>query len=139
MNEEDQDIAHRLDLIYTPTGIMEIDSLSTSDFELHKDKLRIDDSGNSILYCDNCACQKRVRNPVLVVDKQTGGLYHSETCFRKDMIVKAYLAEEREDLNIQPILVRVSLEDVLKMYEKGELQQSQNPKTRDKLRSIEHC
>lgn len=133
LNEEDQDIAHRLGLIYTPTGIMEIDSLSPSDFELHKDKPKTDDSGNPILYCDNRACQKQVRNPILVVDKQTGGLYHSETCFGKDMGVKAYLAQEREDITLKPVPERISLEDALTMYERGELQQSLDPKNKDKL------
>jgi len=137
LNEEDQDIAHRLGLIYTPTGIMEIDSLTPSDFELHKDKPKTDETGNLILYCDNRGCQKRIRNPVLIVDRQTGGLYHSETCFWKDMGVKAYLAQEREDINLQPVPEKVSLEDALRMYERGELQQSPNPKTRYKLRSLE--
>lgn len=137
LNEEDQDIAHKLGLIYTPTGTMEIDSLSSSDFELHKDKPKTDESGNHILYCDNRACQKKVRNPVLVVDRQTGGLYHSETCFGKDMGVKAYLAQEREDMKLQPVPVRVSLEDALTMYERGELQQSLNPRNKNKLRSVE--
>jgi hypothetical protein len=136
LNEEDQDIAHRLGLIYTPTGIMEVD-FSSSDFELHKNKPKIDESGNYLLYCDNCACQKRVRNPILVIDRQTGGLYHSETCFWKDMRVKAYLVQERDDMNLQSVPVRISLEDALIMYERGELQQSFNPKTKDKLRSLE--
>tara|TARA_Y100000034_G_scaffold130551_2_gene189272 strand:- start:54 stop:935 length:882 start_codon:yes stop_codon:yes gene_type:complete len=136
LNEDDQDIAHRVGLIYTPKGIIEIDSLTPSNFEMHKDKPRTNDSGNSILYCDNRACQKEVRNPILVIDEQTGGLYHSETCFGKDMGVKAYLSQEREDLDIKPVSIRISLEDALEMYQGGELQQSVNPKTKDKLRSL---
>ncbi len=136
LNEEDQDIAHRLGLIYTPAEIMNVvGDPMPSDFEMHKDKSKIDEFGNSILYCDNRACQKRVRNPILVIDRQTGGLYHSETCFWKDMYVKAYLAQER-GLNIQPVPERISLRDALIMYEKGELQQSPNPKIRDKWRSL---
>jgi len=136
LNEEDQDIAHKLGLIYTPTGIMEVDSLSCSDFEMHGNKPKIDDSGNAILYCDNRACQKRVRNPVLVIDRQTGGLYHSETCFGKDMGVKKYLAKEKEGLEIKPAPVRVTLEDAIKMYEGGELQQSTNPRFTERFRSL---
>lgn len=136
LNEEDQDIAQRLGLIYTPTGIMEIDSLSCSDFETHKDKPRKDESGDVILYCDNCACQKRVINPILVIDRQTGGLYHSETCFRKDIGVKAYLLKEREDSEFKPVPMRVTLEDALRMYGSGELQQSTNPKNIERYRSL---
>lgn len=137
LNEEDQDIAHELGLIYTPKGIMEVDSLTPSDFEIHKDKLKTDESGNLILYCDNSACEKEVRSPILVVDEQTGGLYHSEICFVKDMRVKAYLSQEREDLDLKPVPVRISLEDALTMHQEGKLQQSSNPRTRDKLRSLE--
>ncbi|MBN1377317.1 hypothetical protein JW949_03255 [Candidatus Woesearchaeota archaeon] len=58
-------------------------------------------------------------------------------CFKKDLRVKLYLSQEREDLNLQPFPVKVSLEDALIMYKRGELQQSPNPKTKDKFRSLE--
>lgn len=136
-NEEDQDLAHRLGLIYFPTGIMEVDALTPSDFKLHKDKPKIDENGNTIVYCDNRACRRRVRNPILVVDRQTGGLYHSEICFWKDMGVKRYLAQERKDITIEPNPERVTLEETLDMYEKGRLQQASIPKTTEKFRGLE--
>ncbi len=136
-NEEDQDIAHRLGLIYSPSGVLEIDSLTCSDFEMHKNKPKRDDSGNTMLYCDNRACKRRVRNPVLVVDKKSGGLYHSEICFWKDMRVKKYLSQERKDLEIDPVSQRIELEEALRMYDRNELQQSPEPKSKDKLRSLE--
>lgn len=136
LNEDDQDVAHRLGLIYTPTGIMEIDALTPSNFEMHRDKTRTDDAGNVILYCDNRSCQRGVRNPILFVDEQTGGLYHSDTCFWKDMGVKAYLSQEKEDLTVEPVPKRIGLEEAITMYERGELQQSPNPRTTEKLRSL---
>jgi len=136
LNEDDQDIAHRLGLIYTPTGIIEVDALKPSDFEMHRNKTKTNDTGNMVLYCDNRSCQKRVRNPILVIDEQTGGLYHSDTCFWKDMSVKAYLSQEREDLTIEPIPKRIQLEEAVAMYERGELQQSPEPRTTEKFRSL---
>lgn len=136
LNEDDQDIAHRLGLMYTPTGIMEVDSLTCSDIDMHKSKEKTDGSGKHVLYCDNRACQKRIRNPVLVVDAQTGGLYHSETCFEKDMGVKAYLAQDIRDLEIKLVPMKISLEDALNMYETGDLQQSLNPKFTKNFRSL---
>ena len=135
LNEEDQDIAHRLGFMYTPTGILECNSLKASDFELHKEKLKVDESGNEILYCDNLCCQKRVRNPILVIDKKTGGLYHSKTCFEKDMRIKAYLYLEKGNHDFNPFPSRISLENALDMYKMGELQQSLNPKTKEAFSS----
>ncbi len=133
LNEEDQNIAHKLGFIYTPTGILEINTVYPSDSELHKDKPKIDEAGDLILYCDFPGCQKRVKNPILIVDRQTGGLYHSEICFWKDMGIKAHLIHDRKDINYQPVPEKVSLETALKMYERGELQQSPNPNTKIKI------
>lgn len=136
LNEEDQDIAHKLGLIYTPSNILDVDSLSCSTFELHRDKAKIDEKGETILYCDNPACQKRIRNPTLVVEEQTGGLYHSPTCFRKDLSVKAYLINEKHG-ETKLSYRKISLEEAIKMYQEGNLQQSENPKNTDKFRNIE--
>ncbi len=136
LNEDDQDIAHNLGFIYTPSGVLDVDCLSSSDFESHKGKKRTDESGELILYCDNLGCGKRIRNPVLFVDKQTGGMYHSETCFWKDMNTKLYLSQEVEGLNIEPIPVRIELAEAFDMYRNGELQQSENPRNTYKMRNI---
>jgi len=125
-NQEDQDIAHRLGLEYFPTGIMKIDSLKPSDSSLHSKKPG-QKEGKPIIYCDNPCCGGELKSPEVVVEEITGGVYHSSTCFWKDVGTKRYLAREREDIdlsNVEP--VKVSLEHALFMYSNGELQQSRD-------------
>ena len=126
INEEDQDLAHKLGLIFSPAGILEVDCLSPSEPEMHKNK------SEEIIYCDNRGCKKEIRNPILVVDDKTGGIYHSEICYLKDIGIKRYLGIEgcfpRE----------VSLSKAKEMLKDGFLQQSPNFKlSQVKLRSLE--
>ncbi len=110
--------------MYAPSGMIEAFALTPSDPNLHKAKPRTDSHRETILYCDNGACQQRVRNPVLVVDEQTGGLYHNDFCFQRDMGEKRSVAREKYDITINPTPRNVTLETAMRMYQQGELQQS---------------
>ena len=129
IKEEDQDLAHKFGLMFTPSGILEIDSLTPSDPEMNRGKSTLKDL---VLYCDNRACQKEIRNPFLVVDDKTGGVYHSHICYLKDIKIKIYLGVDgcfpRE----------VTLCEAQNMFRKELLQQSLNYKNDSpKLRSLE--
>lgn len=129
ISEEDQDLAHRLGLMFTPAGILETDALTPSSPDMHKKGLW---GEKIVLYCDNRACRKVIRNPVLVVDDRTGGAYHSHICYEKDIGVKRYLGIE----GCKPR--EVSLDEANCMMNDGKLQQSPNFKSQDpKLRSID--
>ncbi len=115
INESDQDIAHGLGLMFTPAGILEVDALTTSDPEMNRNKTR---QNGLELYCDNRACQKQIRNPVLVVDDRIGGTYHSLVCYEKDIGIKRYLGVEGYSPR------EVPLSEAQEMLRKGLLQQS---------------
>lgn len=128
LDERDQNLAHKLGLMFSPAGILEKDSLSSSDSEMHKNKSRLENN----IYCDNRCCQKEIKNPLLVVDNKTGGVYHSPVCYAKDIYIKKYLGVEgcfpRE----------ISLSEAKEMLRNGLLQQSPNYKVNSiKLRSLD--
>lgn len=118
LEERDQDLAHKLGLMFSPAGILESDSLSPSDTEIHKNKNRLENN----IYCDNRCCQKKIRNPLLVVDDKTGGVYHSPVCYHKDIKIKKYLGVE----GCSPR--EIYLSEAKEMLRNGSLQQSQNYK-----------
>ena len=134
LKEADQDLAHRLEFIFTPSGISEIDAPRPSDFKMHATKEK-SENGNTILYCDNRACQKRVRNPLLFIDDETGGLYHSETCYWKDMRIKYYLADE-QNITLTTIPRRVPFHEALSLYFHNRLQQSATPQIKTVYRGL---
>jgi hypothetical protein len=128
INEADQDIAHSLGLMFTPSGTLERDCLTASDPEMNQSKVR---PTGLELYCDNSDCQKEVRNPCLIVDDKTGGLYHSLVCYDKDIRIKRYLGIE----GCSPR--KVSLDEAREMFRTGLLQQSPNYHgNSSKLRSL---
>lgn len=117
--EEDQDLAHKLGLIYTPKGMTAMFSLEASTSETHREKQQRDENSQPILYCDNMACQRTIRNPVLVVDESTGGVYHSMgICHVRDAMAKG----DRGVNKFSPAYV--SIEVARKFYEQGKLQQA---------------
>ena len=121
-NEEDQDVAHKIGLMYAPGKVLETDALSPSSPSTNKGRI---DQGDQIkIYCDNAACKREIRNPILVIDEETGGAYHNHTCFSKDVRLKVYLAKENEDLELKPSPKEISLEAAINMFENNELQQS---------------
>jgi len=136
LEEYDQDLAHRLNFEYTPVGVLETDALTPSDFRMHTNKPKESDNGRPILYCDNRGCQRTLRSPTLIFDPQTGGLYHSMTCFGKDMGLKVYLASKNLEISLAPNPIRVSLEHAVKLYQSGRLLQSQEPVSTIKFRSL---
>ncbi|MBU4070223.1 MAG: hypothetical protein KJ646_04540 [Nanoarchaeota archaeon] len=132
IREEEQDLAHRLGLMFTPAGMLEIESLSPSNPEMHKNKKKIDNKNKPIIYCDNPACQTQIRNPFLMIDENTGGAYHSNICYYKDIGIKNYLGVKKCTPK------EVTLEEAIELYENGKLQQSPNTIKEDlKLRNIE--
>ena len=161
LEEQDQGLAHKLGFEYTPAHILEISSLEPSDINLHKDKKRTDKFGDTILYCDNPACKKQIKNPVLVIDKLTGGIYHSDICYWKDIEIKKYLIGKQKgqdlesqvqkignegiifnpdeiqrkiaSIETQMVPIKVNFNEVLRLYKEGELQQSLNNKKKFKI------
>lgn len=121
-NEEDQDIAHRLGFMYAPGKVLETDPLSPSSPSTNQG--RVEKDGEVKLYCDNTACREEIRNPVLVVDECTKGVYHSNICFMKDIRLKCYLSEENPDLEFTPSPKEISLENAVEMFANNKLQQS---------------
>jgi hypothetical protein len=117
LNEEDQNTAHRIGLMFTPAGVLEVTCFKSSDPEMNRDKPR--ESGLEI-YCDNRACQKEIKNPRLVIDQRTGGAYHSPVCYEKDIRLKSYLGVR----GCSP--KEVSMDQARDMLREGLLQQSPN-------------
>ncbi|MBI5003113.1 hypothetical protein HZC31_07035 [Candidatus Woesearchaeota archaeon] len=116
--EEDQDLAHRLGFVYTPKGMIDMFSLKGSSQETHRTKKQIDETGNPLLYCDNLTCQRLIRNPILVMDSKTGGIYHSEICEARD--AQAKHASGVKEFSPAYILI----EEVRALYREGRVQQA---------------
>lgn len=122
LNYEDQDLAHRLNFLFSPSDSLEMFSLKPSNSLTHSRKPRYDSSGDLLLYCDNPCCEKPVFNPTLVLESVTGSLYHNEICMRKDIPLKVFSGDcaVSGDLNFS----RIPIGEARALYGAGKLQQS---------------
>ena len=131
--EEDQNIAHRLELEYSPKGVLECSARTPSRSSSHAKSSGFDSRGNPLIYCDNPCCKGLLQNPKVIFEPKTGGVYHSSICFWKDFELKVHLTDERTSSHlIKTKAEKISLEQALIKYTCGELLQSRkNRKIQD--------